>query len=199
MVFRLGCVVEGDGETEAVPVLVRRLATDLHPGLQVVTTNLVLRVPRYRLVRPGELERHVVFLAARLADAILVIIDSDDDCPAELGPLLHSRAINAHSALPVAVVLAKFEYESWFLGAAGSLAGRRGLGTSLQPHPDPESVRGAKGWLSRNMEGSRIYKETSDQAALTAVFDMDAALSACDSFRKCHKEIGSLLSGCVAG
>jgi hypothetical protein len=120
------------------------------------------------------------------------MIDADDDCPAELGPRLLEWANHARSDIPVAVVLAKVEFEAWFLAAAASLGGRRGLCQPLMAPPDPERVRDAKGWLSRNMAGSRHYSETLDQAALAAVFDLQAARAA-DSFDKCYREIRRLI------
>ncbi len=51
---------------------------------------------------------------------------------------------------------------------------------------------GAKGWLSRHMAAGH-YSEPRDQAALTQLFDMQAAQTA-RSFRKCYKEITALLA-----
>ena len=109
--------------------------------------------------------------------AIFIILDSDDDCPAELGPALLRRASQARSDLPIAVVLAKHEFEAWFLAAAESLRGQSGLGDDMHPPNDPEAIRGAKEWLSNQMEGSRTYRETRDQPALTARFDLRTGAS----------------------
>lgn len=94
--------------------------------------------------------------------------------------------------MPISVVLAKQEYEAWFLAAAESLRGKRRLPNTLESPPDPESIRGAKGWLSRMMHGAPGYSETDDQPALTAVFDMSMARRA-DSFDKCYREIKRML------
>ena len=94
--------------------------------------------------------------------------------------------------MPIAVVLAKFEFEAWFLAAAESLRGINGLPEDLEPPADPESIRGAKGWLSRHMTEGR-YSETADQLALTAAFDLNLARRA-DSFDKCYREITDLLT-----
>jgi hypothetical protein len=59
--------------------------------------------------------------------------------------------------------------------------------------PNPESIRGAKEWLSRHMPRNRRYGETADQAALTSVFNIQAARRA-DSFDKCYREIVRLLT-----
>jgi len=93
-----------------------------------------------------------------------------------------------------AVVIAKCEFEAWFLAAAESLRGRRGLPPNLQPPPDPESVRDAKRWLGERMAGGRVYQPPQDQAALTSVFDVDAARRGAGSFDKCYREVVRLLT-----
>jgi len=93
----------------------------------------------------------------------------------------------------MSVVLAKREFEAWFIAAAESLRSRRSLPDSLSSPEYPEAIRGAKEWLSRHMPAGTCYSETTDQAALTAIFDMQAARRA-DSFDKCFREIFRMLS-----
>lgn len=191
--MRIACIVEGHGEVEAVPVLLRRIATALRPGVDLNVAHPI-RVPKSRLVRPDELER-AVELAARgttSRDGILVLVDADDACPAELGPSLLARARLARADRRIAVVIAKREFESWFVAAARSIAGRRGLTCDLDPPPDPEGVTDAKGWLRARSEANVSYRETVDQAALVAVFDLAAARTT-DSFDKLWRELETLL------
>jgi len=96
--------------------------------------------------------------------------------------------------MEISVVLARKEYEAWFIAAAESLRGRCGLPSDLVSDPNPENIRGAKEWLSRHMPRNRRYAETTDQAALTSVFDMAAARQSADSFDKCYREIERLLT-----
>lgn len=91
------------------------------------------------------------------------------------------------------MVIAKAEYEAWFVAAAASLAGRRGLVETLTPPQSPEHIRDAKGWLSAHMP-RKSYREVLDQPALSAVFDMKAALVA-PSFGKLWRDVSSLLLG----
>ena len=194
MIFNLSCIVEGHGEVSAVPILLRRLQQELAPTLDLRITPLI-RVSRKKLVKANELERAVGFAAgqAKPPRAILVLIDADDDCPAELGPQLLARAVQARSDIPIAVVLAKREFEAWFLAALDSLAGKRGLTEEPPELADPEAIRDAKGRLTRLMQGSRAYSPTTDQPALTALFDVHTARSRSDSFDKCWREIQRLL------
>lgn len=192
---RLAAIVEGHGEVEAVPVLVRRIAAEIDPGL-LIEVRPVLRVPASRLVRVGELERQVELAGRAVAPggAILILLDcdSDDGCPARDGPVLLARARAARADLRIGVVLAKKEFEAWFLASAASLRGQRRLSTDLAPPAAPEEVRGAKEWLSRHMPAHRPYAETTDQVALTRMFDLELARAA-GSFDKCYREIGSLV------
>ena len=86
-------IVEGHGEEEAEPLLLRRIAAAVAPTADIEILPPI-RVERNRVVRPEELER-AVELAARMVGtdgSILVLLDADDDCPAKLGPGLLARA-----------------------------------------------------------------------------------------------------------
>jgi hypothetical protein len=194
--LRIASIVEGHGECEAVPILIRRIAQTVDPSL-VPLVHPVIRVPASRLVKQGEIER-AIELAARKnggQGGILVLLDSDDGCPAQDGPALQQRAFKARSNLPVSVVFAKREFEAWFLAAAESLRGKRGLHPDLVAPERPEDIRGAKEWLTERM-ARHSYAESSDQPALTAIFDINAARRA-DSFDKCHREVVRLLSALI--
>jgi hypothetical protein len=199
MTLHLGVIVEGHGEVAAVPVLLRRFCDALCPSLDLRIVLRPQRVSRAKLVQTGEVERTVEIVARRLGSprAILVLVDADDDCPATLGPDLLRRAANARPDIPVGVVLAKREFEAWFLAAIESLAGHRGLRPGLSPVDQPESVRDAKGALQRYMEPGRTYAERLDQPALAQWFDIQQARRA-DSFDKCCREVQRLFQR-VAG
>src|SRR3990172_6375612 len=193
MILNLGCIVEGHGDVQAVPVLLRRLQQAWDPALDLNIPRPE-RVGRYKLVKSGELEGRVESVARRLPTprAILILIDAEDDCPKQLAPELLARAKEVRPDIPMAVVLAKREFEAWFLAAIESLAGRRGLSSELPAVLDPEAVSGAKEFLTRNMQGSRAYAETLDQPALAAVFDLELARTRSDSCGKCRREVERL-------
>lgn len=186
-------IVEGKGEVGSIPILLRRIAADVAPGLLLQIPRPV-RVPRQRVVKSGELER-IVQIAAKTygSDArILILLDADDDCPATLGPELLKRATAARPDRIVRVVLANSEYETWFLAAAESIAGQCLLGTELVQPNDPESIRDAKRWLSKTMPSNRSYKPPRDQPLLTRKFDLQAARNA-PSFDKFWRDVSELL------
>ena len=190
MILNLGCICEGHGEVQAVPLLLRRIQQELDPTLDLRIPPLV-RIGRQKLVKPGELEGTVEQWARRLQPprAILILIDADDDCPARLGPALLERAEQARPDVPLGLVLAKREFEAWFLAAIESLRGKRGVAENCPAVPEPESIRGAKEELGRCMGA---YSPTIDQPALAAIFDMQCARERSDSFDKCWREVERL-------
>jgi hypothetical protein len=192
MQVRIGCVVEGQGEVQSVPELIRRVAQHMDPGFAVSVPHPV-RVTKSRLLKSAELERAVELAALRagMDGGILVLLDSDDDCPAELGPKLLARVRSARGNMPSAVVLAKREFESWFLASAESLRGCRGLPGDLESPDQPEEISGAKEWLSSRIPGG-AYASTVDQTSLTSSLDFALARRAA-SFDKCYREIVRLL------
>ena len=90
-------------------------------------------------------------------------------------------------------MLAKQEFEAWFLAAAESLRGQRGLKDDIQSPTDPEAIRGAKEWLRGRMQSGKTYRSKRDQPALAALFDFEQARQA-DSFDKCYRDIVRLLN-----
>ena len=190
---RIATIVEGHGDVEAVPILLRRIAGRISPEFALEVPRPI-RVPRHRIVKPGELERAIelAVLRARPVGGILILLDADEDCPAELGPKLLQRAMESRPDQSVRVVLAKAEYEAWFLAAANSLAGHRRIDETAVPPPDPESIRDAKGWLSARMPPDQNYRATIHQAAFSTLFDLDTARAA-SSFNKMWRDVSSLL------
>ena len=77
-------IVEGHGDVAAVPVLLRRLV-DAAEAWDAVRIDQPIRCNRSQLVNGVQLRKRVRL--ARLREdcgAILVVFDSDDDCPVEL-------------------------------------------------------------------------------------------------------------------
>lgn len=195
---RLACVVEGDGDEAAVPILVRRIIAEIAPTAYIECPKPV-RMPRDKLLRsPHELERALLYARLQTGDrgAILVMIDSDGEPPCQVGPELLGRARQTVTDLEVGVVLAHREFEAWFLAAAESLRGHRDLPADLTGPLDPEAVADAKGWLRERMPPGRRYRETKDQPALAAAFDLQAARRS-HSFDKCYREVERLVRALV--
>jgi hypothetical protein len=186
----LGLLVEGHGEVAAAPLLVRRIADSLARPCFVRSVH---REPRTALLKEGGLERAITLLAHKVGPGggVLVILDGDDDLPCKLGPILLARAQRARPDRRIGVVIAEREYEAWFLAAAASLRGQRGLPEDLEPPASFDKLRDAKGWLDHQMPHG--YSPTVDQPALTAMFDLEQARAAA-SFDKLVRELTKLLA-----
>ncbi len=191
--LRIVTLVEGHGEVAAVPILLRRIAEVVAPGL-TLDLSRTIRVKRQRFLKEGELERAVELAARQSGDGgrILILLDADEDCPRDLAPRMLERARAARKDRIIRAVLAKREYEAWFLAAAESLAGHRGIDAAAVSPADPETVASPKRWLSQHMQSGWSYRETLDQPALTAVFDLATARRA-PSFDKLWRDLSTLL------
>lgn len=186
-------IVEGHGEVAAVPILLRRLAVEL-TGI-IVDVARPIRVQRTQLLRADALVRYVE-LARRRADAVLILIDADDDCSARLFDSVGRPARAAATPVPCEFVAACREYEAWFLASIESLRGRRGISAAALSHPSPEAPRGGKGHMEARMDDPRRgYSEVDDQPALTTAFDLVAAHAQCRSFRRMVSAFGHLVVG----
>ncbi len=185
-------IVEGHGEVAAAPLLIRRIAGAVN--VFDVDVKKPIRVPKHKLQKTGELERtlDLAIQKAEGACGILILLDADDDCPRETAPALLTRARDAWPNVHIQIVLAKMEYEAWFLGAIDSLGEENQAG--LRPGRDynPEGIRGAKERLEQIL--GNHYSETVDQPAYTSLFDLGEARANCPSFDKCWRCLESLLA-----
>ena len=191
---RLALIVEGHGDVHAAPVLVRRLAVE-SLGLPMPEILAVPhRLPKGKMISGDGLERAVELQANKVGrgGAILILLDADRDCPKEVAANLLSRARAKRPDRRIEVVLAKVEYENWFIAAIESLAGKYSVQRGLTAPPNPEAIRDAKGWISARM--SQPYKETVDQKELTVLFDLALAASKSTSFAKLRRSVKALLS-----
>jgi Domain of unknown function (DUF4276) len=186
---RMVCVVEGKGEVEAIPNLCTRILIALGVWDWSVDSEPI-RQPRSCLVdgrvkspmRPArdELFDRAVQLAlrSRRADGVLVLCDSDDDCPAAWGPSALARlAVVCRGA----AVMAQREYETWILH-----------GLEQAADLDPKLVEGrrdAKGLLRRYYPG---YRPSLHQLAVTRELDIERCWARSDSFDKLVRSIAAL-------
>lgn len=166
MSVTLAPIVEGHGDEAAIPLLIRML----YPGWVV---QRPIRVPRGKLVKAQELDRYLRLAKANLSSqeghrAILLVFDSDEDCAAKLAPHLRQE-LSQHIDVPIRVVLAVREYESWIV--AGS-----DLGTESE---SPDTLTNPKRIIKLRYG---TYRETVDQPRLTARIDIERAKQKSKSF-----------------
>lgn len=181
-------IVEGHGEVVAVPALLHRI-------VQGETPNITLRVNAPIRVKAGAFlnddtyfRKHIILAAAKAAQAngfVFILLDCEDDCPATAAPSLLGRARVIRGDVGYLVVLAYREYESWFLAAARSLRGIRGLPEHLEPPERIEGVRNAKGWLGKRM--AVPYDPVVHQLEFSRRFDLQQARANASFNRFCDR------------
>jgi hypothetical protein len=185
-------IVEGHGEVEAVPVLLRRLLAEAN--CQNVDVGRPIRRTQSQFRGKEGIQAGVRL--ARLQPecaAVVILFDGEDDCPKLISAQVRAWVLEAAAGTPCDVVVAYREYETWFLAAIESLRGRYGIAADAAAPVNPESKRDAKGALEEFMPSDRAYSETGDQPAMSAVFDMRLAHRRNRSFRKLVKTMGVLL------
>jgi hypothetical protein len=185
-------IVEGHGEVEALPVLLRRFR-DLAQTYPL-EVNPPIRRHNTEFFTEAGVQKAVRLALKQPCDAILLLVDGDgdNDCPKIQGPEILKWAQSEAGQKPCAVVMAYREYEAWFLASIESLRGIRGIREDAVSHPHPEQPRDAKGQIEVRMEPNESYQETADQPALSAIFELRDAYERCRSFRHLVKAFGEL-------
>jgi len=192
--MRIYSIVEGHGEVQAVPVLLRRLLDEY--GVFNVDVP-----PAFRRRQSHLLTKEGLQLSVKLAklqpdcSGIVVLFENEDDCPKSLGPKLSEWAKAVSHPIPCIVALPHREYEAWFLASLNSLKGKRMIRENAISPENPEYFRDAKGVLEECMEEGACYLETTDQAAFSALFNLREAYLNSRSFRHLVKAFGELIGG----
>lgn len=175
---KLVCIVEGHGEVDAIPCLCSRILNQLEAWAWHVDPSPI-RQPKSQLVVEAGLERAVTLaLKSRKADAVLVLCDADDDCPAhwsKTAAKVFAKSCNGGA------VMAMREYESWLLS---SLVKEGKSGNRVI-----EQIRDAKGHLEQYVKG---YLPTLHQLQLTRSLEIDTVWRLSDSFDKLVRTIGTI-------
>ena len=187
---KIVAIVEGDGEQHAVPGLLRRILTERLCKFDISISQPVVTKGKPNMLK--QFDKFLRYAIQRPCDAILLLLDADDECPKEKYVHLSKNAAALNLKIPVAIVYAKCEYETWFICSLSQDKGQkirdrlRILETITAPD-NVENIRGAKEWLGQFMPSDRGYTATSDQTALTYHMDLDLVYSRSRSFRRlCH-------------
>ena len=139
-------IVEGRGEVNAAPTLVRRLLWELQV-FSVGVRGEAQFLPKNRMTDSAEHFKRSINLSRYDPDitALMYVFDADDDCARKYLPNMKQWVAEANPSIPVGIVMATREYEAWFLASLESLGGWRGIPTGARVQGDPETKRDAKG------------------------------------------------------
>jgi len=194
MALSIASIVEGHGEVQALPVLLRRFQSIANPP-EPVDIQPPIRMHSESFFDLEKLARYLQIASADPADRhlILLVRDADEACPVQVSARIQGL-LRDHAHLNILTVVTQTEYESWFLAAIPSIAGTRKLPSNLVRPENHDSIRGAKEWLSRHMGTSACYSETIDQPAFSATIDLDQAREN-PSFRRFQDRVLAFLRG----
>jgi hypothetical protein len=194
-------IVEGDGEREAAPLLMRRLLGELHKRYEFNKITAYNAHGNGNITVPGGLERFLE-LTRRQPDCmgVVVLLDAEQEhvkCPPGLACGLSKRARSLGLPFPVVVVCAVCEYESWFLYDVfpdhRHTIAEKWLKPGAVYEGNPEEECSAREWLKRNMESGLTYKETLDQPRMTAHLDIGHVREHSRSFKRLVNAVNELL------
>ncbi len=217
---RLVLLVEGQGDVEAAPVLLKRLLGEYHAFDIVFPDPAPFRVGEYGRISRNDFGEWRRFLeaAAKRRDlgGCLLLLDGDSPlkvegqafCAARAARRLaeEARKVGAGAVFSVAIVFACMEFESWLIAGAQSLAGksfldgRKGLPDMTEQIPaDPETApRDAKGWFRARIKSG--YSPTRDQKELTELVDLGVIRQVgMRSFQRLESALGQLVAAIRSG
>lgn len=203
MTFYLVPIVEGHTEVSCVEKLLQRVWIELLAApvrLQVLPAS---RGKRDVLINPKhpdfakKIEEAYTKLARRLRHdssaqgLLLLLLDSETDCPKRLAPRLLKAATKVRSDASIACVLAKRMLENWVVAGASTLAGVNGLPNPLPTRDRFEDHNGAA-WLEtqlRSQNQARKYKKTADAETFIRAMALQECRDNAPSFDKLCREL----------
>ena len=123
-------VVEGPGDVAALPELLGRILLERFNRTDVIVaqgkSGVVTANGRQKL--ESKLENFLQHAQYKPeCDAILVLLDTDGDCPVALAQGLLQRCEHMGLMRPLEIVCAHWSYESWFLASLDTIKGQRGI------------------------------------------------------------------------
>ena len=195
-------IVEGRGDERALPSLIRRILHERLFRYDIGIGKSQVAKGKENLV--GKFEKFVEYAMGENPSAILVLVDADEDCPVELARGLARKAEALNAPVPIAIVCAKSEYETWFICSLSDSEGsgiRRNLGlqSSVVCPENAESIRDAKSWLTGRMPRNRAYNPPTDQDDLTHHIAIELVLKKSRSFRRLCDAVRELADAVDAG
>lgn len=185
-VRRLACVVEGDGDQRALPVVLRNYLYE-QSIFDVEIGKPINSKGRSKLLRDGELERYVKL--ASLPEntcGVLVLCDADDDSACQLGPQIYARCNDTVSHIPIRVCLAVRAFENWFLASPETLASGE-----HETRTDYEQVN-AEGTISAWCQ-PRKYVKPVQQPSLAQRMNQNLVRERCPSFARLLRCVDELI------
>jgi hypothetical protein len=208
MTFYISIIVEGQTEVDSIERLLQRIWNEiLHVPyrLQVLPAS---RAPHASLIQtdgemlPAKVQEARLKLERYLSHGlpasgcVLLLLDADRNCPAELGPQLALAMTSDHPPeIRSFCVLAKRMFENWIIAGAGTLAKVNGLPEAIPERDKPEDLSGAA-WLEsqlRSVKSNRKYKKTEDAKVFVKAMDIVECQAKSRSFERLVRKLSQLV------
>lgn len=175
--FHLASIVEGHGEVQALRVLIHKLFPDWQVSTPIRCTKGEITEHKPRFV--SHLKLAQANIRENGADGlVLVLIDADDDCPAEISRRITPR-VSQEIESPSLIAVAKRCYESWLIAGNTDFNGN-----------DPECLNG-KRWIKQR---DPRYNPRIHQPGYTSRLDIDLAIQRSRSFAYLCSRLKTLTS-----
>jgi hypothetical protein len=193
-------IVEGDGEVEAFPILLRRLLGKRGCWDIIISNPPINTHGIGNITKDNGLESFLELALRRPScDAILILVDADSSCSKDFAIDLARRAFAYSCHIPTAVVATKYRYENWFLASLETLMGNIGLMDNLEIINCPEGISDPKRFLTEKMIQGRAYRETMDMAPMTNLLDINLVHQRSRSFRRLNHALDELIESILSG
>lgn len=175
MSFVIAPIVEGHGDVDAVPALIRRFGV----AARVATP---VRCARGKITKKVDVERYARIARANIQHegGILVVFDADDACAVKLAEEVQSILLECGLGVPVAVAVAVRAFENWLLAG--------------DPHFEFEHADVVQGCKAKLVSRHGRYKETADQKRLLTEMDFELAQKRSRSLRHLATAVAGLVS-----
>lgn len=187
-------VLEGYGDVQAAPVLVRRVLGELH-GIFPSTIETHRRGGLAHL-RANDWAHFRRFLLTAFTEhmPVLWMVDNDNGiCARTLLQEMYRHAQSVGIQQRLAFCFWYREYETMFLYDPEGVSRKLSIQNFSVPE-EPDNLRASKEFISRAMPSGYAYKETINQSQLSAVIDLALVRSRYKSFQHLERALRWLAS-----
>lgn len=179
----IGLIVEGPGDKEAFPILLRKYLQTHGVFTEVLGKPVPLKGKGSATSASNGVEGYVLAAARPGCRGIIVLVDADKDPSCVLGPQLLARA-QAVTAIPVVVVVAERDFEDWLYCSVESLE----LGdVGWSPTQRGKSV-------IESLIAPGKYVKSTMQARLTHRLDVSLARSRSSSLDRLLRKVDAIVA-----
>jgi hypothetical protein len=187
-------IAEGYGEEKALPRLIAKILKHYGREKDIFPDKTTKNVKgKQNILRKGGLEEYLRVCKSNQYAGVLILIDADELCPKSLASDLYQRVKIFSPQIPVVIVCAKCEYETWFLANVEALVEAKFLVKKAHyPNNPIEDNRDAKKWLSTHMADSK-YDEVIHQPLMTQHINIEHTAQLSRSFRRLMHAISELI------